>query len=53
MRDLCASMSRRSFAAGSGDRVEKVAQRFGAARERDPNAAWKAQAQTWLDELPR
>jgi hypothetical protein len=22
-------------------------------RERDPNAAWKAQAQAWLDELPR
>jgi hypothetical protein len=30
-----------------------VAQRLRAERERDPNATWKARAQTWLDELPR
>ena len=32
---------------------KRSAQRHRAARERDPNAAWKAQAQIWLDDLPR
>jgi hypothetical protein len=30
-----------------------AAERLDAARRRDPHAAWKAQAQAWLDELPR
>jgi glycosyltransferase involved in cell wall biosynthesis len=32
---------------------KRAAQRLRAARERDPHAPWKAQAQAWLDELPR
>jgi hypothetical protein len=32
---------------------ERAARRLRAARERDPNAAWKAKGQAWLDELPR
>jgi glycosyltransferase involved in cell wall biosynthesis len=31
----------------------RAAERLRAERERDPNAAWKARAQEWLDELPR
>jgi hypothetical protein len=31
----------------------RAAQRLRVARERDPHAAWKAQAQAWLDTLPR
>jgi len=31
----------------------RAAHRLQAARQRDPNAVWKAQAQAWLDKLPR
>jgi glycosyltransferase involved in cell wall biosynthesis len=34
-------------------RSKWAAQRLDAARQRDPHAAWKAQAQAWLDDLPR
>jgi glycosyltransferase involved in cell wall biosynthesis len=34
-------------------RSKWAARRLDAARRRDPHAAWKAQAQAWLDDLPR
>ena len=52
--DCSGSLWVRSFAADTDrPRSKWAARRLQAARRSDPNAAWKAQAQAWIDELPR
>jgi glycosyltransferase involved in cell wall biosynthesis len=50
VREHAADVMRRRFPRPRSERAER---RVLDARARDPNAAWKAQAQRWLDELPR